>query len=44
MIGALGPPDEALQRTRLSGGSFSWRSVRVAELGRYLSTHHRRGI
>jgi hypothetical protein len=28
------PPNKALQRTRISGGWFSWRSVRGGELGR----------
>ena len=27
-------PNRVLQRTRLSDGSFPWRSVRAAELGR----------
>jgi hypothetical protein len=30
-------PNKALQRTRLPVGCFPWRSVRAAELGRYVA-------
>ncbi len=36
------PDNKALQRTRISVGCFSWRSVRAAELGRQASDEARR--
>ena len=34
-------PDKALQRMRLSHGSFPWRSVCAAELSRYATVNDR---
>jgi hypothetical protein len=37
----LNQPNKALQLTRFDAGSFPMRSVRAAELGRYVRERHR---